>query len=83
MPTAITGHIVPGDPTPLKRKWITQTPYGPPIQEEKVVQPTTGNAPKPIGDQQHNQVMDALKNIMVEQKSSQITEALPAHRDWR
>ena len=80
IPQVITGHIVPGDPTPLIRKWITNEPYGPPIKEQVVPQPTQG-PPKKLGDEQHHEVMGQLQKILVQQKSTQMQEALPGFRD--
>ena len=80
--SVVTGHVVPGDPTPLQRKWITSTPYGPPIIPEAKATPTAG-APKKLGDEQHHAVMGELQKILVAQKSEQIQEALPRRRDWR
>ena len=82
IPQVITGHVVPGDPTPLPRKWITSEPYGPPIKQEPVPQPTQG-PPKKLGDEQHHEVMGQLQQIVAQQKASQIQEALPGTRDWR
>ena len=56
----VEGHVVPGDPTPLRRKWITNEPYGPPIKELPVVEPSTG-PPKKLGDEQHGEVLGQLK----------------------
>ena len=82
LPQVITGHVVPGDPTPLRRKWITNEPYGPPIKQEPVPEPTSG-PPKKLGDEQHHEVMGQLSKILVEQKATQIQEAIPGFRDWR
>ena len=83
IPQVITGHVVPGDPTPIPRKWITNEPYGPPIKQEPVQQPTQGPPKKGLGEEQHHEVMGQLNKILVQQKSTQIQEALPGFRDWR
>ena len=82
VPIPVTGHVVPGDPTPLRRKWITNEPYGPPIKEQPVVEPSTGQ-PKKHGDEQHNEVMGQLQKIIVKQQATQMQDALPGFRDWR
>lgn len=83
MPKIITGHVVPGDPRPLPRKWITNEPYGPPIKQTPTPQPTQGPPKKGLGEEQHHEVMGQLQKILVAQKSTQIQEALPGFRDWR
>ena len=82
MPQVITGHVVPGDPTPLPRKWITNEPYGPPIKQEPTPLPTEG-PPKKLGDEQHHEVMGQLQKILVSQKATQMQDAIPGFRDWR
>ena len=83
LPQVIEGHVVPGVINPaITRKWITSEPYGPPIKQTPVVQPAT-KPPLKLGDEQHQDVMGALQKIMVQQKSTQMTEAIPGFRDWR
>jgi len=91
MPQVITGSIYPGKIDPrIKRKWITDYPYGPPIKAERITQP---QAVKPgekavgqlkhIGDEHHMDISNLLKKLVISQKTEQITKALPRHRDWR
>ena len=60
---------------------ISDTPWGPPIKPEPVSTPAPVK-PKPIGDEQHHGIMNALSAI-VAQSASQITDALPSNRQWR
>ena len=94
MPKPVAGHIVPGTSTPIikvLKPWgwqtytlrageITDTPYGPPIKPEPVVQPTV--RPKQIGDEQHHGIMGAL-SALVAQHTTQMTDAMPSNRMWR
>ena len=93
IPDIITGHVVPGVINPnIRRKWVTDTPYGPPIKEQPVVQAAPqqpqqpGVAPHQIGDETHSHpdLMSALSKMAVKQTTVQkITDAQPGYRDWR
>ena len=91
MSTVITGDVYPGviDPR-IRRKWVTDYPYGPPIEPEKTSEPAIkppgvqgSMQPKRLGDETHFDMANLLKKLMVTQKVDQITKALPQHRDWR
>ena len=94
MPQPVPGHIVPGTSEPfikVLKPWgwetqrlrpgiISETPYGPPIKPEPVH--AAPQAPKPIGDEAHHGIMNAL-SALVAQHSTQITDAMPTQRPWR
>jgi len=83
MPKAIEGHIVPGKISPfIVFSYITNRPYGPPEKRQLYSKPIP-QKPKMIGDERHQQLMGALKNIAVTQNTTQIQDALPEPRDWR
>jgi len=84
MPVAIAGHIVPGKVDPFLRfSHVTHRPYGPPIKGQPRA-PAPPQKPRDIGDERHQQLLGAIKGIGgVKQQVTQITDALPAHRDWR
>ena len=74
----------------IQRGIISTTPYGPPIKPEPRVQPVPkgptpqsvpGTTPKPIGDELHLGVLEALHSLAKE--TSKMTEALPGYRQWR
>ena len=88
MSRPLTGSVFPGTIDPrIKRKWVTDYPYGPAIEPEKIsqpdVQPAGMNAPKHIGDEHHFDMEKILQKLKITQKSDQITKALPRYRDWR
>jgi hypothetical protein len=89
MSVPLMGDVYPGTIDPrIKRKWITDYPYGPPIQPEKTSQPDVqppgmNMKPKHIGDETHFDMAQLLKKLQVTQKTDQITKALPQYRDWR
>ena len=90
MSSVITGSVYPGviDPR-IRRKWITDYPYGAPIKAEKLSNPIKPEGErslgqiKKMGDEHHFDVADLLKKLVISQKTEQITKALPRHRDWR
>ena len=93
IPDIITGHVVPGVINPnIRRKWVADTPYGPPIKEQPIIQaapkqgPAGQGAPHQIGDETHTHpdLTSALTKMAVKQTSVQkITDAQPGYRDWR
>ena len=92
--SAWEGHVVPGvvDPN-IRRKWVTNQPYGPPIKEEKVFQQqgpsNPAGTPHPLGDDAHpghGGAMGLLQKMLKKaptQPGYQITGKMPAYRDWR
>ena len=89
MSVSLPGSVYPGTIDPrIRRSWITDIPYGPPIRPDKVskpdIQPPGMNMqPKHLGDEAHFDMATLLKKLQVTQKTEQITKALPAYRDWR
>ena len=92
MSQVVTGSVYPGTIDPrIKRKWITDYPYGPPIKPERITQPqiakpgerSSVGQVKHIGDEHHLDMANLLKKLVISQKTEQITTALPRHRDWR
>ena len=92
--SAWEGHVWPGTVDPrIQRKWITNIPYGPPIKERVISQPTTqplqhgkpplgqsSGKPHPIGDETNVNMMKKLQSLMVGQK---VKQKVPSYRDWR
>ena len=99
MPTPVAGHVVPGTKTPqiqVLKPWgwqtytlrpgvITDTPYGPQIKKEPVVQPapTETGKPKAIGDETHHGIMSALSSMVQQHTTQKMTDAMPSQRPWR
>ena len=74
----------------IQRGVISASPYGPQIKPEPRVQPVPkgptpqsapGVPPKPLGDDLHLGVLEALHSLTKE--TSKMTEALPGYRQWR
>ena len=97
LPQPVPGHIVPGTSTPeikVLKPWgwqtymlragdISETKFGPPIKKEAAVAPAPEQAkPKPIGDEQHAGLMQKL-GALIQQNTTQISDALPGNRLWR
>ena len=97
LPKPVEGDIVPGTSTPyiqvyqpwgwethrLRAGTISTTPYGPPIEKDPAPQPAPPTEkPKMIGDEHHHSIMSAISSL-VQQHTSQISEALPGDRLWR
>jgi len=98
--SAWEGHVWPGKIDPnIRRKWITNVPYGPAIKERQITPPTTqplqhgkpplgtsGGKPHPIGDETHVDLMKKLQGMMVGQNVKQQAPApkkVASYRDWR
>ena len=85
MGKAIPGSVLdlPVDPR-LVVEYITHRAYGGPIEPTQI---KTQDSAKPLtlGDERHNELISAIKNISVTQKVKQdvIQESLPKNRDWR
>ena len=81
----VSGSILdlPADPRWVV-DYVTHTPYGPPIKPTDI-KPQESAKPLTLGDERHNELISAIKNISVTQKVKQdvITEGLPRNRDWR
>ena len=94
----IEGHVVPGAlvmpqvryivgmPERVRRSFVTNVPYGPPIKEA----PTQAKPQQPLatGDDRNPDIMKALQKMMGGQQGAQeqqkpIAESLPGYRDWR
>ena len=97
LPQPVAGHVVPGTSTPLikvLKPWgwqeytlragdISETKLGPPIKKEAAVAPAPEQAkPKQIGDEQHAGLMQKL-GALIQQNTTQISDALPGNRLWR
>ena len=83
MPTVVSGHIVPGKVDPLIRfSYVTNRHYGPPTNV-RPRGPAPAQKPRDLGDERHQQLLGAIKNIGITQQATQITDALPGYRDWR
>ena len=94
----VTGHVVPGSlvmpmtrsivgmPERVQRSFVTNIPYGPPIEEEKTQ--AKPQQPLPTGDDRNPDIMKALQKLMGGQQGGgdqqkPIAESLPGYRDWR
>ena len=83
-PTALTGELVPGKLDPRFVKGIDTNrrmgviPLAPPRFDEP-----TKKQPLDVGEKRHHELLDAIKGLNVEQKATQISEALEENRDWR
>ena len=95
----IEGHVVPGSlvmpylgrvivgmPERVQRSFVTNIPYGPPIEEEK----TQAKPQQPLatGDDRNPDIMKALQKLMGGQQQGgeqqkPIAQSLPGYRDWR
>ena len=98
LPQPVAGHVVPGTNTPIikvLKPWgwqtytlragdISETKFGPPIKKEAAVAPAPQQQakPKPIGDEQHAGLMQKL-GTLIQQNTTQISDALPDDRLWR
>ena len=97
--SAWEGHVWPGviDPS-IRRKWVTNIPYGPPIKERSFVQPqqTPGLPPglqhgKPplgkSGGKPHpigdETHVDLLKKMQGLMVGQKAQQTVPSYRDWR
>ena len=70
-PTIVTGEVVPGVINPnIRRSFVTNTPYGPPIKEP-VVKSTPmapqGTQPRPTGDDRGG-MASILQKVMQQQQ---------------
>ena len=95
-PKPVEGHIVPGTSSPFIKEYtpwgwetrrlragvISETPYGPPIEKEPTPQPVPTEKPKQIGDEHHHSIMSAISSL-VQQNTTQMSDALPSNRMWR
>ena len=90
MPVPLLGHVVPGVISPeYRRGFVTNRPYGPPIQPE-ITQSEPLN-PLPTGDERSGHILQQLQKLLGMQKGGgkqavsgePITSALPGYRDWR
>ena len=62
---------------------ISETKLGPPIKKEAAVAPAPQQAkPKQIGDEQHAGLMQKL-GALIQQNTTQMSDALPDNRLWR
>ena len=97
LPQPVPGHIVPGTSSPeikVLKPWgwqtymlragdISETKLGPPIKKEAAVAPAPQQAkPKQIGDEQHSGLMQKL-GALIQQNTTQMSDALPDNRLWR
>ena len=97
LPQPVAGHVVPGtNGTEIKvlKPWgwqtytlragdITETKFGPPIVKEAAVAPAPEQAkPKAIGDEHHAGLMQKL-GALIQQNTTQMSDALPGNRLWR
>ena len=94
----IEGHVVPGSlvmpqvrvivgmPERVQRSFVTNIPYGPPIEEEETQ--AKPQQPLPTGDDRNPDILKALQKLMGGQQGGgdqqkPIAESLPGYRDWR
>ena len=93
----IEGHVVPGSlvmpqvrvivgmPERVQRSFVTNIPYGPPIEEEETQ--AKPQQPLPTGDDRNPDILKALQKLMGGQQGGDqqkpIAESLPGYRDWR
>lgn len=91
----VEGHVVPGAlfmpqtryivgmPERVRRSFVTNVPYGPPIKEEPAQ--AKPQQPAATGDDRNPDIMKALQKLMGGQQQQQkpIAESLPGFRDWR
>ena len=91
----IEGHVVPGSlimpqtryivgmPERVQRSYVTNIPYGPPINE--VQAQAKPQQPLATGDDRNPDILNALKKLMggLSTQQKPIAESLPGFRDWR
>ena len=85
----LLGHVVPHSTSipNVRRSFVTNVPYGPPIEEAPIT--AKPMAPRPTGDERSPQILQQLQKLLgtagsaPEGVQKPITETLPANRDWR
>ena len=94
--SAWEGHVWPGRVDPrIRRKWVTNIPYGPPIKDRVITNPskqqplqhgkppqgTSAGQPHPIGDETHVNMMQKMQSMM--KVGQNVKQKVPSYRDWR
>jgi len=83
-PIALEGQLVPGFIDPNVQKGIdTDRRMGVRAIAPKRFEEPTQKKPIDVGEKRHHELLDAIKGLQVEQKATQISEALEENRDWR